>query len=111
LAITASEVRPATLDLLDHVVATHEVGACVLALLLFVACAITSIAFRLAGAVRSTVVPRTIWIGMLGIDAEKQRELDRLIELGERDLLEQRNAPRRCCTARGSTSPALARYF
>ena len=52
-------------------------------------CAITSTRFDLAGSVREHGGTADHLIGVLGIDSEKHRQLDRLIELGERDLLEQ----------------------
>src|SRR5205085_506779 len=44
---------------------------------------------RLSGSVREHGGTADHLIGVLGIDSEKHRQLDRLIELGEGDLLEQ----------------------
>src|ERR1051325_7997585 len=83
------EIGPATLDLLDHVVSAHEVGAGVLRLLLLLALSDHEHALGLSGAVREHGRAADHLIGVLRIDAEEHRELDRLVELGERDLLEQ----------------------
>ena len=54
------EVGPATLDLLDHLVAADEVGAGFLRFLLLVALGDHEHTLGLAGAVREQTVPRTI---------------------------------------------------
>ena len=83
-------IDPATLDLLDHVVAADEISAGFRRFALFVALCDDEHAFGLAGAVREHGRAADHLIGVLGIDTEKHRELDRLVELGVRDLLEQR---------------------
>ena len=83
------EIDPAALDLLDHVVAADHVGAGILRFLLLLALGDHEHALGLSGAVREQGRASDHLIGVLGIDAEEHRELDRLVELGEGDLLEQ----------------------
>src|SRR5205814_10409509 len=60
-----------------------------LSLALLVALSDHEHALRLAGAVREHGRAADHLVGVLGIDAEEHRQLDRLVELRVRDLLEQ----------------------
>src|SRR5207248_4791660 len=80
---------PTALHLLDHVVAADEVRARFRRLALLVAVGDDEHALRLAGAVREHGRAADHLVGVLRIDAEQHRQLHRLVELGERDLLEQ----------------------
>src|SRR5436190_4629724 len=82
-------VSPTAPNLLDHVVAAHEIRAGVLRLTLFIALCDHEHPLGLAGSVRKHGRSSDHLIGVLGIDAEEHGELDRLIELGVGELLEQ----------------------
>src|SRR5688500_9178462 len=83
------EVDPTTLDLLHDLVTSDDVCTGFLRLTLLFALGNHEHALGLAGSVRKHGRPADHLIGVLGIDTEKHRQLDRLVELGERDLLEQ----------------------
>ena len=85
----AVEVEEAFVDLGDQVVAAGEVGAGLAASLSFSPLAKTRTRTVLPGAVRQHDRAAHHLIGVLGIHAQADREVDRLVELGELGLLHQ----------------------
>ena len=86
------EVEPALLDLRDHVVAAHEVGAGVLRLLELLARGDHQDLLALpAEPVRQHHGAAHHLVGVLGVDAEAHRDLDRLVELREGALRDHRD--------------------
>ena len=85
------EVHPAALDLLDELFAADDVGARLLRFLLLVAAGDRQHALGLAEPVRQHDRAAHHLVGVLRIDAQAQRQLDGLVELGELDLLHERD--------------------
>ena len=85
------EVGPAAVDLLDELFAADDVGAGLLRLFLLVAAGDGEHALGLAEAVRQHHGAPHHLIGMLGIDAKPQRQLDGLVELRVLDFLHERH--------------------
>ena len=90
VAIDAIEVHEAFGHLRHHVVAAGEVGAGLLGLALLVALGEHEHAHRLTGAVREDERAADHLVGVLGIDSQANGEVDRLVELGELRLLDER---------------------
>ena len=76
------ELQPAALDLLDRLLAHHEVGAGLLRFLGLVSGRHHEHLLALAGAVRQHDGAAHHLVGVPGVDAETERDLDRLVELG-----------------------------
>ena len=85
------EVHPAAEDLLDDLVAADVIGAGVGGFLLLVGAGDGQHLLALAEPVRQHDRAAHHLVGVLGIDAEPHRQLDRLVELGELHLLNQGN--------------------
>ena len=83
------EVQPAALDLLRQVVAADEVGAGLLGLADLLAAGEDQHARRLAQAVRQHHRAADHLVGVLGVDAQAHGDLERLVELGVRDVLRE----------------------
>jgi len=86
------EIQPVLrLDLLDHVVGAHEIGTRVLGFLMLIRAGDHQHAHAFTKAVRQDHCAADHLVGMLGVDAELHVDLNRLIELGVLDLLDERN--------------------
>ena len=94
----AIEVHEAFVDLRDQVVAAGEVGAGLAGLALFLALGEHEDAHGLSGPVRQHDRAADHLIGVLGIHAQTDREVDRLVELGELRLLHERARLLDACT-------------
>ncbi len=103
------EVEPAALDLLGQLLAADEVGARLFGFADLLAAGEDQHAERLAQAVRQHDGAAHHLVGVLGIDAEAQGDLDGLVELGEGVRLGQPHRLAQADTgAAGSTSVASA---
>ena len=92
VAITASKsVQPSDWILLHHVVAAHEIGARFGGFPLLVAAGDHQYFLGLAQPVRHDHGAAHHLVGVLGVDAEAHVHLHGLVELGEFDLLDERN--------------------
>ena len=92
VAITASKsVQSSVWIFVHHVVAAHDIGPGFLRLALLVAGGDHQHFLGLAEPVGQHHGAAHHLVGVLGIDAQAQVQLDGLIELGELDLLDQRN--------------------
>ena len=83
------EVDVASLDLGDEVVGAHEVGASLLGGTSLLALGEDGDADGLAGTVGQSDGATDVLVGLAGVDAEAERGLDRLVEAGKRDLLDE----------------------
>ena len=102
------EVQEAALDPLDQVVAADLVGACGLGLLGLVADGEHGDAGGLTGAVRQVDGAAHHLVGLAGVDAEPDGDLDGRVLLLRRGLLGQLRGLQRACTAcRGRSSRRL----
>ena len=79
------------MNLVDHFLAADHVGACLQRFLLFLAAGDRKHALALAEAEWQDDRAADHLVGVLRIDAQPQRELDGLVELGELDLLHERH--------------------
>ena len=109
----AVEVHEAFVDLGDQVVAAGEVGAGLAGLALFLALGEHEDAHGLSGSVRQNERAADHLIGVLGIHAQTDREVDRLVELGELGLLHERARLLDACTLRSRSTivSAFARFL
>ena len=96
----AVEVHEAFLDLGHELVAAGEIGAGRAASRSFSPLANTSTRTRLPGAVRQHERAADHLVGVLGIDARDDGEVDGLVELGVRRLLHERARLFDACTLR-----------
>ena len=86
------EIRPALrLDLVHHVLAAHEIRPGFGRLALFIAAGDHQHLLRFAEPVGHDHGAAHHLVGVLGVDAQPHVDLDRLVELGELDFLDQRN--------------------
>src|SRR5712692_6340443 len=85
------ELHPAALDALDEVFGAHDVGTRLARLALLVTLREDHDTHRLANAVRQHHRTPHHLVGMLGIDAQPERQVDRLVELRRRHALDDRD--------------------
>ncbi len=85
------EIQPAALDSLDQVVSAHFIGAGLAPFAHLVTGSDDDYPLRLAQAVRQHHRATNHLVGVLGIHAQPDGELDRLVEFGERGFFDERH--------------------
>ena len=111
VATTASKSVQPALNLLDELLAPDDVGAGFLGFLLLLSAGNREHALGLAQAVRQHHRAAHHLVGVLGIDAQPQRQLDGLVELRELDFLRERNRFFERIAAIGSNLGSGGRVF
>ena len=109
----AIEVHESLGDLCHHVVASGEIGAGLSGLALLLALGEDEHANGLTRPVRENERSANHLIGVLGIHAQTDREIDRFVEFGELRFLDDSDTPHRPCTCasgRAAASP-FARFL
>ena len=95
------------LDLLDHLLAAHEVSACIQGFLLAVARGDHGNGLGLAQTVRQNHGATDHLVGVTRVDAQTHGQIDGFVELGELDLLEQLDSLRERIRRLGDSSARL----